>query len=949
MPPDHNPPTLLVPKLASLAAIVAVAVGVMVLVGWAFDIAVLKSILPGWASMKPNTAVCFILIGIALWLTTRQSSISNPHSAIMFSRLARLCGLLAGLIGLLTLGEYIFGWNPGIDQWLAREPDDTVGTSHPGRMAPETALNFVLLSVALWLANGTRKIRWTTLASANLGLLVAIFALAALLAYLTPGLGAYGWFGLTIMAVHTAILFAMLGMAVIAISWQPDVLQWSLNGRATAAFACGMVMLTFIGLSASRSQLYMNELNHQIVYGEQVVSDIYGLLIEVIDAQAHARGYVISGDEQIKTDYLENKTNSNAKLEALRKLMADNPHQQQQFARIEASINAEFQWLHQAVDIERTGITDAVRSKRVAHGEGLMDSLRSTLDQIANEHRQLTQQLKRETEGVDALFYRIIFFSTLISLMIFLSVIFRLNFAVSESKQAEQALKKSAVLLNEMGRLAKVGGWEFNVETRKVVWTEEVYRIHEVDVTYKPTVDTGIEFYAPASRPIIAQAVQRAIEYGEPYDAVLEFITAKGNHRWVQTSGKAYQEHGKTLTVFGTFQDITERKSAEIMLHNSEARLQTIVENLSEGLAVSDLDGQLLHFNRAALDLHGFTTLDECRQYLSKFADTFELSAMDGTVLSLDQWPLARVLRGENLHNLEVRIRHIQAGWQRIFNYGGTLVRDTAGQPLLAILTISDITERKQAEAEIRQLNAELEQRVAARTAQLQAANTDLEGFSYSVSHDLRAPLRAIDGFAAILREDYASRLDDEGRRLFQVVSDNAKKMGQLIDDILAFSRAGRFELHLTALDMNALAQQVWQELEPQRAGRIIEFRLGDLPSASGDPAAVRQVWQNLLGNAIKFTRGREPALIEVGGTSEAGETIYHVRDNGAGFDMAYANKLFGMFLRLHGMDEFEGTGVGLAIVKRFIMKHGGRVWAEGKTGEGATFWFSLPHTPLSR
>ena len=261
----------------------------------------------------------------------------------------------------------------------------------------------------------------------------------------------------------------------------------------------------------------------------------------------------------------------------------------------------------------------------------------------------------------------------------------------------------------------------------------------------------------------------------------------------------------------------------------------------------------------------------------------------------------------------------------------------------VAARLIGEIVQRKRAEEKIHQLNAELEQRVAARTAQLKAANTDLENFSYSVSHDLRAPLRAIDGFASILREDYAPRLDDEGKRLFKVVSDNAQKMGQLIDDILAFSRAGRSELQLITLDMNVLVQQVWQELEPQRAGRAIELRLAPLPSASGDPAAVRQVLENLLDNAVKFTRGREAAVIEVAGHREGDENIYSIRDNGAGFDMAYVAKLFGLFQRLHGMEEFEGTGVGLAIVKRFITKLGGRVWAEGKTGEGATFWFTLP------
>lgn len=232
------------------------------------------------------------------------------------------------------------------------------------------------------------------------------------------------------------------------------------------------------------------------------------------------------------------------------------------------------------------------------------------------------------------------------------------------------------------------------------------------------------------------------------------------------------------------------------------------------------------------------------------------------------------------------------------------------------------------------------------RTAELETANADLEAFSYSVSHDLRAPLRAIDGFAAILREDYAPRLDAEGVRLLGVVSDNARRMAQLIDDILALSRAGRQTLRRIELDMNALVHEVWQGLEPQRTGRAVDLRLAELPPAWGDPGAVRQVWQNLLGNALKFSRDSHPAVIEVAARQEAGETIYSVADNGVGFDPAYAGKLFGLFQRLHGMDEFEGTGVGLAIVKRYIEKHGGRVVGEGRPGVGATFCFSLPGGP---
>ncbi|HQJ20602.1 MAG TPA: ATP-binding protein [Bacteroidales bacterium] len=286
----------------------------------------------------------------------------------------------------------------------------------------------------------------------------------------------------------------------------------------------------------------------------------------------------------------------------------------------------------------------------------------------------------------------------------------------------------------------------------------------------------------------------------------------------------------------------------------------------------------------------------------------------------------------------------------RLLAWWCTTIHDKNGKITGILSSATDITEQyranavlKASEERVRTLNDELEYRVAMRTAQLEAANKELEAFSYSVSHDLRSPLRAIHSFTKILKEEYSPCLDEEGNRICEIIESSAIRMGTLIDDLLAFSRVGRTELLNTKVDMTYLAKTAFNELTTPEERERIDFSISDLHFVYGDVPALKQVWTNLISNAIKYSSKRERAVINVGSVQNDKENIYFINDNGAGFDMKYAGKLFGMFQRLHNQKDFEGNGVGLAIVKRIISRHNGRVWAESEVNKGATFYFSIP------
>ena len=426
---------------------------------------------------------------------------------------------------------------------------------------------------------------------------------------------------------------------------------------------------------------------------------------------------------------------------------------------------------------------------------------------------------------------------------------------------------------------------------------------------------------------------------------------------------------------------LEDQKLTQEALRTSIATLEAALNSMSDAVFISDREGTFIHFNHAFAVFHKFRNKEECTRALKEYPALFDMYVPEGRCEPLEQWPVLRALGGETVTNAEYSLCRKDTGEVWVGSYNFSPIRNADGVIVGSVVVCRDITERKKAEknlndsqAEIRRLNAELEQRVIERTAQLEAANRELEAFSYSVSHDLKAPLRAVDGYIRMLYEDYGSLLNDEGRRICTVISDNASFMGQLIQGLLVLSRLGRTEMQRVPVNMTAMTNTVFSELTGPAERERIDFTVAPLPAAHGDPTLIHQVLANLIGNAVKFSRNRHRAVIEVGSLPAASqsppgeeqatarmdekppiipdngrsagsipvETVYFVRDNGAGFDMKYVDKIFGVFQRLHGKKEFEGTGVGLAIVQRIIHRHGGRLWAEGKPDKGATFYFSL-------
>ncbi len=442
---------------------------------------------------------------------------------------------------------------------------------------------------------------------------------------------------------------------------------------------------------------------------------------------------------------------------------------------------------------------------------------------------------------------------------------------------------------------------------------------------------TVMEKFPGIEQAEIYKVYQRCFDERVSIHLENEFAFPDGTVGWFELSFQPIPEGIFILSI-----DITERKKAEAAILSAEANYREIFEKASDAIYVHEIDtGKVIEVNQRATEITGFTKEEIINGNPQDMITDDPLYTMQQAFNYLQQAAAGKPQRFEWLsrkkdgsHNwLEVNLKKANiAGEERILAFFGV------------------INDRKKAQIEIQKLNEELEQKVITRTEQLRKTNEELEAFSYSVSHDLRAPLRAIIGFSAILQEDYIDKLDDEAKRITGVIINNTKKMGQLIDDLLTFSRMGRQEILKTNINTGELVNEIVEDINKKENNKKkIKWLIHELPPTKGDINILRQVWINLISNAAKYSAKVPVQNIEIGSFMQDDENVFFVKDNGVGFDEKYKNKLFKVFQRLHSADEFDGTGIGLAIVEKIISKHGGKVWAEGEINKGASFYFSLP------
>ena len=698
------------------------------------------------------------------------------------------------------------------------------------------------------------------------------------------------------------------------------------------SFCAALIILACISTVSYRSLREFVENAGWVEHTQNVMRETEAVLSDLKDVDSGVRGYLISGEKRFLAPYVDGLASLPVHMHRLKELTVDNDDQQKQIRDLGKLVNQRLQ--QAALFLKMAGskhllVSEPARIHIIA-SKVTMDEIRNVVRDMRAREEKLLVQREADSKRSSNMAAAIIVAGTLTSFTMLVIAFAFLRKEIKQRARTEQTAQASAAETESLYNEAPCGyhsvdknGTFVRINDTELAWLG--YRREEVVGKLK-----FIDLVAPECVRTVLENFPRLVQGGKTTDLEYKMVRKDGSTFPVVVNAVPLLDaDGNYVMSRTTMFDISALQSTRSKLQEALSFVDAIVENIPCLIFVKE--AQTLRFvriNRAEEELIGMP-----REAL--------IGKTDHELFPKEQADLFIAKDREVLAKEGI----VEVAEEKLTTANGTLIlrtrkiglRDSAGRPQYLLGISDDITEAKRTEEAIRTLNASLQ----IRANQLEAANKELESFSYSVSHDLRAPLRAIDGFTKIFDEDYGDQIDDEGRRLLKIIRENSQRMGLLIDDLLAFSRLGRQPLSTEQTDMKSLAIEALRQVHAAGLGKNASTVINDLPAANVDPPLLKQVWINLLSNALKYSSTRESPQIEVGFLTA--QNAYFVKDNGVGFDMRYYDKLFGVFQRLHRIDEFSGTGVGLAIVHRLITRHGGRVWAEAELDRGATFFFSVP------
>jgi len=696
----------------------------------------------------------------------------------------------------------------------------------------------------------------------------------------------------------------------------------SVENKIRLGLAAGLAVLLGAGWLSYHTTTKLIATEDWVSHTQDVITGLESVSASLEEVETEQRGYLLTGSPKFLEDRQSAVRQLTVHLNQLRQTLTNNPEQQHHLAQLEPLIAERLSLLDERITVFRqSGREASADAGAMLKGKAVMDNIREVIGQMRSlENNLLVQRVQLSRAGVRWSLSVIVIGSFLacalgVVAFILLNRDFKLRALAEDRVRAGRAELDS--ILNNSPAIILVK----DVEGRYQFVNRRFLQVTGFSLE-QVVGKTGFELFEKE----IAEAARghdlKVLRSEEPLEFEETVRYPDGPHTHLAVKFSLRDAAGRIYAICGVSTDITERKRAE------EERDRFF--NLSRDLmCIIGFDHRFRTVNPAWERTLGFTREEMLGKPFIEFVHPDDRPA---TLAEAE-----KLVGGGEVIYFENRYVCKDGSYRWL----AWSARAAVPQGLM-YATARDISEWKETNEQILRLNLELHRRAE----QLETANRELEAFSYSVSHDLRAPLRHIDGFVKILEKQSGPNLDDRGRRYLGIVADSARQMGVLIDDLLVFSRMSRAELRRSKVSLNSLVHEAMAELQMEINGRQIAWKIGELPDVEADPAMLRQVWINLIANAVKYTRPRQPAEIEVGCANPAdGELVLYVRDNGVGFDMQYAHKLFGVFQRLHRAEEFEGTGIGLANVRRIVTRHGGRTWAEGKPEGGATFFFSLPKT----